>query len=207
MRLRFDCGTVVIDEVESGVHSFSAARRSYTAFRSCRRGVLRLARTRSCAADSRTWAHGVADDVEAPVRVDGVRVPGLRWYQREAVDDDRRASPDISRSRRAAGTGSGKTIVAIAAIAALETVTCATDARAARPMGARDCCVVAHAVGKLGDGDTLSGRLRLRRMRAGSRGRRGLAIGSGSWSLRRTTWARGVRSTCSRCSSHQLVSA
>jgi superfamily II DNA or RNA helicase len=150
MRLRFDRGTVVLDEVDSGVDPQSLVEVTWD---------LELSAWRA-PASSHALVRGrlsdggvrVADDVEPPPRVDGVRVPELRWYQREAVDEWR-ASGD--RGVVALPTGSGKTIVAIAAIAALETATLVlVPTRVLLDQWARAIAASwPHPVGKLGDGD------------------------------------------------------
>ena len=74
MRLRSDRGTVVIDEVESGVNPQSLVEVTWDQELSAwRTPASSHALVRGRLSDGGVR---VADDVEAPVRVDGVRVPG-----------------------------------------------------------------------------------------------------------------------------------
>lgn len=94
----------------------------------------------------------VADEIRAPAAIGDLRVPELRWYQAEAVDEWR-ASGD--RGVVALPTGSGKTIVAVAAMAALGVATLVlvpTRVLLDQWVRAVGACWP-HAIGKLGDGD------------------------------------------------------
>jgi len=150
MRIRFDRGTIVLDPLDSGVHPPSLVDVGWDSeYSTWRAPASSHATIRGRLSDT-----GVrfADTLRTPDRITDLHPPSLRWYQSRALDDWR-ASGD--RGVVVLPTGSGKTVVALAAMAALG---CATlvlvPTRVLLDQWARSIAACwPHDVGRLGDGD------------------------------------------------------
>jgi len=94
----------------------------------------------------------VSDEIRTIALAGAVSPPALRWYQREALDAWTEAG---HRGVVALPTGSGKTIVAIAAIAKLGVAAlCLVPTRVLLDQWARALAATwPHPIGRLGDGD------------------------------------------------------
>jgi superfamily II DNA or RNA helicase len=150
MRMRFDRGTLVFDQVDAGEDPaivVGATRDNELAAWRLPADQLSGVRVRLSAASVR-----VSDEIRT-TRLDGDwAIPRLRWYQEHAVEAWRRAG---DRGVIALPTGSGKTLVAIGAIAALGVATLVIVPT--RVLLDQWACTLAaawpFAIGRLGDGD------------------------------------------------------
>jgi superfamily II DNA or RNA helicase len=150
MRLRFDRGTIVFDRVSSGEDPAILVG----ATRDHELGAWRLpadqlsgARVRLSAANVR-----VSDEVRTELLAGEWSLPSLRWYQQRAIAAWRAAG---ERGVIALPTGSGKTVVALGAIAALGVAALViVPTRVLLDQWARAIAAAwPHDVGRLGDGD------------------------------------------------------
>lgn len=150
MRLRFDRGTIVLDPLDSGIHPPSLVDVAWDSeYSTWRAPASSHAVIRGRLSDNHVR---FTDTLPKPGHISDLHPPSLRWYQTQALDDWR-ASGD--RGVVVLPTGSGKTIVALAAIAALE---CATlilvPTRVLLDQWSRAIAACwPHEVGRLGDGD------------------------------------------------------
>ncbi|HEY3806860.1 MAG TPA: DEAD/DEAH box helicase family protein [Kofleriaceae bacterium] len=150
MRLRFDRGTLVFDQVSEREDPSILVG----ATRDRELGAWRLPADRLSGARVRLSAAGVrvSDEVRT-ARLDGEwALPALRWYQQHALDAWRRAG---DRGVIALPTGAGKTLVAIGAMAALGVATLViVPTRVLLDQWARTLALAwPHPIGRLGDGD------------------------------------------------------
>jgi superfamily II DNA or RNA helicase len=150
MRLRFDRGTLVIDQVERHLdarqlvdvtwdHEWSAWRAPASSH----------ARLRGRLSDMGVRC---TDEIRTAPLANELAIPPLRWYQTEAVAEWRGAG---DRGVVALPTGSGKTLVAIAAMAELGVATLVlVPTRVLLDQWSRAIAACwPHPVGRLGDGD------------------------------------------------------
>ena len=150
MRIRFDRGTLVIDRTEQSLVSeqLLGAKwdRELAAWRlpaeklSELRGRLSAKRVR------------ISDEIRPPSLEPAWTLPELRWYQREAITHWRDAG---DRGVIALPTGSGKTLVAMTAMAELAVATLIlVPTRVLLDQWVRALAACwPHTVGRLGDGD------------------------------------------------------
>jgi len=150
MRIRFDRGTLVLEAEHAG----EDPRRIPGAAWDAERRAWRVPAEDHEALIVRLADAGVRiSDETGPARLDGGwTIPALRWYQREALE---RWEAAASRGVVALPTGSGKTIVALAAIARLAVATLVlVPTRVLLDQWVRtlEACWP-RAIGRLGDGD------------------------------------------------------
>jgi len=150
MRIRFDRGTLVLEAEHTGEDPSRIPGATYDA----ERRAWRIPAGNHAALIGRLADTGVrASDETRTSRLDGEWVtPALRWYQREALDRWHAAG---DRGVLALPTGSGKTIVALAAIAKLTVATLIlVPTRVLLDQWVRVISACwPHPVGRLGDGD------------------------------------------------------
>ncbi len=150
MRIRFDRGTLVFDQVET------AGERGLLdgAVWDAELAVWRLPASRLSGVRGRIADAGVrvTDTIRTPALAGAWAMPALRWYQDEAIR--------AWRARDARGvivlpTGAGKTLAAIGAVAALAVATLVlVPTRVLLDQWARALAAVApFPIGRLGDGD------------------------------------------------------
>jgi superfamily II DNA or RNA helicase len=149
MRIRFDRGTVVFDQPEPGVDPVELLGANWDR----ELAAWRLPAERLSEIRGRLAATGVrvSDDIH-PTELDGTwNLPELRWYQRDAVTAWRDAG---DRGVVVLPTGAGKTVVALAAIAALGVASLVLVPT--RVLLDQWACMLAAAwhrpIGRLGDG-------------------------------------------------------
>jgi len=150
MRIRFDRGTLVLE----GEHAGEDPRRIPGAAWDEERRAWRVPAEEHEALIVRLAAAGVRiSDDTGPALLDGEwTIPVLRWYQRDALEHWAAAD---RRGVVALPTGSGKTIVALAAIAKLAVATLVlVPTRVLLDQWARTLAACwPHPIGRLGDGD------------------------------------------------------
>jgi superfamily II DNA or RNA helicase len=150
MRIRFDRGTLVVDQVAAGIDPEQLLRASWDAeLAAWRAPADRLSELRG-----RLSANDVrfTDELQPPALEATWRLPELRWYQREAVMGWRDSG---DRGVVVLPTGAGKTLVALAAIAELRVATLVlVPTRVLLDQWARALeAAWPHPIGRLGDGD------------------------------------------------------
>ena len=150
MRMRFDRGTLVFDQVYEGEDPailVGATRDDDLGAWRVPADRLSDVRVRLSAANVR-----VSDEIRTEPIAGDWEIPRLRWYQERAFDAWRRAG---DRGVIALPTGSGKTLVAIGAIAALGVATLViVPTRVLLDQWARTLGLAwPSAIGRLGDGD------------------------------------------------------
>jgi superfamily II DNA or RNA helicase len=151
MRIRFDRGTIVFDSPAAGLDPTQLLGAAYDS----ELAAWRLPAERLCDVRGRLAAKRVrvTDHVGQPAALaPSWRIPDLRWYQRDAVAAWRDAG---DRGVIVLPTGAGKTIAAVAAIAALGVATLIlvpTRILLDQWIRAIEACWP-HPVGRLGDGD------------------------------------------------------
>jgi len=150
MRIRFDRGTVVLEAETRGEDPAQIPGAAWDPeVRAWRVPAERHRELVVRLADE----HVRVSDMIEPARIDGAwRLPALRWYQETALA---RWEANARRGVLALPTGSGKTIVALAAIARLAVATLVlVPTRVLLDQWARAIAAVwPHPVGRLGDGD------------------------------------------------------
>jgi superfamily II DNA or RNA helicase len=150
MRIRFDRGTLVIDQAPSGIDPVELLGASWDD----ELAAWRVAAERLSDVRGRLAAEGVrvTDEVCSSELQPSWRLPELRWYQRDALGAWRDAG---DRGVIVLPTGSGKTLVALAAIAELAVSTLVlVPTRILLDQWARAIgSAWPHPVGRLGDGD------------------------------------------------------
>lgn len=153
MRIRFDRGTLVIDDVpdELDLEQFVGAGWD-TTLSAWRLPAERLSELRGRLAAKNVR---VTDTIQPVPLAADLAVPDLRWYQRDALDAWRDAG---DRGTVVLPTGSGKTVLAFGAIAALATSTLVlVPTRVLLDQWARALAAQwPHPVGRLGDGDHIT---------------------------------------------------
>jgi len=150
MRMRFDRGTVVFDQVGDGEDPailVGATRDAELAAWRVPADRLADVRVRLSAADVRA-----SDEIRTEPLDGAWAMPNLRWYQQLAIDAWRRAG---DRGVIALPTGAGKTLVALGAIAAAGVAALViVPTRVLLDQWARALALAwPGAIGRLGDGD------------------------------------------------------
>jgi superfamily II DNA or RNA helicase len=150
MRIRFDRGTIVVDQVASGFDPEQSLRASWDA----ELAAWRVPAERLSELRGRISASGVrcADEVPSCPLDRTWQLPELRWYQKEAVEAWRDAG---DRGIVVLPTGAGKTLVALAAMAELAVATLVlVPTRVLLDQWVRALRQVSSGlVGQLGDGE------------------------------------------------------
>jgi superfamily II DNA or RNA helicase len=150
MRIRFDRGTLVLEAERAGEQPGEIPGAAWDD----ELRAWRLPAEQHAALRRRLAASGVAASDELRGRAVAMTwsLPALRWYQRAALDGWLAAG---ERGVIALPTGSGKTLVALAAIARLGVAAlCLVPTRVLLDQWARALAACAsHPIGRLGDGD------------------------------------------------------
>jgi len=153
MRIRFDRGTLVFDQIKHGQDRSVLDGAAWDAeLLAWRLPASRLSEVRARISDKNVRPPDISDNIEPVALAPPIVKPELRWYQRAAIAAWRERG---KRGVIALPTGTGKTIVAIGAMLELDVATLVlVPTRVLLDQWARALAEVWRGpIGRIGDGD------------------------------------------------------